>query len=128
MRMLFLSTSMGMGGADQQLLSAAQVLRDRGHEVLIVSMTPLGPMGLQARSMGIATESLEMRRGVPDPRGLLRLVAPRPRLASRTSSTATWCTPTSWPARSGWSRRCRRWSPPSTISTRVGRSGWPPTG
>jgi glycosyltransferase involved in cell wall biosynthesis len=73
-RILFLSTSMGLGGADQQLLSAAQVLRDRGHEIRIVSLTPLGPMGLQARSLGLATDSLEMRRGVPDPRGLARLV------------------------------------------------------
>ena len=31
-------------------------------------------MGLQARSLGLATDSLEMRRGVPDPRGLARLV------------------------------------------------------
>ncbi len=74
MRILFLSTSMGMGGADQQLLSAAQVLRIRGHEVLIVSLTPLGPMGLEARSVGLHTESLEMRRAVPDPRGLVKLV------------------------------------------------------
>ena len=74
MRILFLSTSIGLGGADQQLLSAAQVLRDRGHEIRIVSLTPLGPMGLQARSLGLATESLEMRRGIPDPRGLARLV------------------------------------------------------
>jgi len=73
-RILFLSTSMGLGGADQQLLSAAQVLRDRGHEIRIVSLTPLGPMGLQARSLGLVTDSLEMRRGVPDPRGLARLV------------------------------------------------------
>ena len=45
-----------------------------GHEVRIVSLTPLGPMGLEARSSGIPTESLEMRRGFPDPRGLARLV------------------------------------------------------
>jgi glycosyltransferase involved in cell wall biosynthesis len=70
---MFLSTSMGMGGADQQLLSAAQELRPRGHEVRIVSLTALGPMGLKARSIGIPTDSLEMRRGVPDPRGLVRL-------------------------------------------------------
>jgi glycosyltransferase involved in cell wall biosynthesis len=73
MRVLFLSTTMGMGGADQQLLTVAEGLRARGHEVMIVSLTPLGPMGLEARQVGIATESLEMRRGVPDPRGLVRL-------------------------------------------------------
>jgi glycosyltransferase involved in cell wall biosynthesis len=72
-RILFLSTSMGMGGADSQLLAAAQELRVRGHEVRIVSMTPLGPMGLQARTAGVPTESLEMREGVPDPRALVRL-------------------------------------------------------
>ena len=73
MRILFLSTSMGMGGADSQLLSATRVLRAQGHNVIIVSLTSLGPMGLQARSMGIHTESLHMRRGIPDPRGLVRL-------------------------------------------------------
>jgi glycosyltransferase involved in cell wall biosynthesis len=73
-KVLFLSTSMGMGGADQQLLSGARELRARGHDVLIVSLTPLGPMGLEARGLGIRTESLEMARGAPDPRGLLRLV------------------------------------------------------
>jgi glycosyltransferase involved in cell wall biosynthesis len=74
MRILFLSTSMGMGGADKQLLSAAQALRSRGHEVMIVSLVPLGPMGLESRRSGIPTQSLEMPRGVPDPRGMWRLV------------------------------------------------------
>jgi glycosyltransferase involved in cell wall biosynthesis len=73
-KILLLSTSMGMGGADQQLLSAALGLRDRGHEVRIVSLTPLGEMGARARAAGLPTESLEMRRGFADPRGLTRLV------------------------------------------------------
>jgi glycosyltransferase involved in cell wall biosynthesis len=74
MRILFLSTSMGMGGADSQLLAAAQGLRERDHEVRIVSLTALGPMGLRAQELGLTTESLDMARGVPDPRGLFRLV------------------------------------------------------
>ena len=74
MRILLLSTSMGMGGADKQILTAAQQMRDGGHELLIVSLTELGPMGLEARSLGIPTESLNMSRGVADPRGLLRLI------------------------------------------------------
>jgi glycosyltransferase involved in cell wall biosynthesis len=73
MRILLLSTSMGMGGADKLLLSAAQEMQRRDHEVLIVSLTPLGPMGLEAQSVGVPTESLDMRRGWPDPRGLLGL-------------------------------------------------------
>lgn len=73
MRVLLLSTSMGMGGADQQLLSAAEALRARGWNARIVSLTPLGPMGWQARQQGIPTDSLEIPRGVPDPRGVMRL-------------------------------------------------------
>lgn len=73
MRILLLSTSMGMGGADKLLLIAAQAMRSHGHEVRIVSMTPLGPMGQEARSLGIPTETLDMRRGFADPRGLFRL-------------------------------------------------------
>jgi glycosyltransferase involved in cell wall biosynthesis len=63
-----------MGGADQQLLSAAQEMRSRGHDLMIVSLTPLGPMGLEARSLGLRTETLNMPRGVPDPFALFRLV------------------------------------------------------
>lgn len=74
MKILFLSTSMGMGGADQQLLSAARELRARGHDIMIVSLTALGAMGMEARAEGFPTESLGMARGVPDPRGLVRLV------------------------------------------------------
>src|SRR5918993_3745342 len=64
---------MGMGGADSQLISAAHELQGRGHDVRIVSLTPLGPMGLHARRIGIATESLDMRRGIPEPLALIRL-------------------------------------------------------
>jgi glycosyltransferase involved in cell wall biosynthesis len=74
MKILLLSTSMGMGGADKQILTAAQQLRAEGHELMIVSLTELGPMGHQARSSGIPTESLEMPRGVAHPRGLIRLI------------------------------------------------------
>jgi glycosyltransferase involved in cell wall biosynthesis len=72
-RILFLSTSMGMGGADKQLLSAALEMQVRGHEVLIISLMPLGPMGLEARQLGIPTETLGMTRGIPDPRVLIPL-------------------------------------------------------
>ena len=74
MKILLLSTSLGMGGADQQLLSGAQELRSRGHDVLLISLTPLGPMGLEARHRGVPTESLNMAPGSPDPRALIRLV------------------------------------------------------
>jgi glycosyltransferase involved in cell wall biosynthesis len=62
MRILLLSTSMGMGGADQQILILAQAMRARGHEVRIIALAPLGPMGREAQLAGIPTDSLELRR------------------------------------------------------------------
>ena len=77
MRIFLLSTSMGMGGADQQILILARAMRARGHEIRIVALTPLGPMGLEAQREGIPTESLELRRNPGDmPRivGLIRML------------------------------------------------------
>jgi glycosyltransferase involved in cell wall biosynthesis len=73
-KILLLSTSMGMGGADQQILILARAMRARGHQVRIVSLVPLGAMGLEAREDGIPTESLELRRRPSDVSGLIRLI------------------------------------------------------
>lgn len=74
MRIFLLSTSMGMGGADQQILLLAQAMCARGHEVRIVALAPLGAMGLEAQRAGIPTESLELRRGVGDVPRIVALV------------------------------------------------------
>ena len=64
MRIFILSTSMGMGGADQQILILAQAMQARGHEVRIVALAPLGAMGLEAQRAGIPTESLDLQRSL----------------------------------------------------------------
>jgi glycosyltransferase involved in cell wall biosynthesis len=74
MRILLLSTSMGMGGADQQILILARAMRARGHDVRIVALAPLGPMGLEAQQEGMQVESLELRKSVTDIPRILRLV------------------------------------------------------
>lgn len=74
MRILFLSTSMGMGGADQQILMLARSMRARGHEVRIVALAPLGPMGQEAQREGIEVESLELERNLGAFPRVLRLV------------------------------------------------------
>ncbi|MEA2713682.1 MAG: hypothetical protein QOK27_1643 [Gemmatimonadales bacterium] len=74
MRILLLSTSMGMGGADQQILLLARAMRSRGHEVRIVALAPLGPMGLEAQREGIEVESLELERNLGAIPRVLRLV------------------------------------------------------
>lgn len=74
MRIFLLSTSMGMGGADQQILTLAREMRCRGHEVRIVALAPLGPMGIEARADGIPTESLGLQRNIGDVTRLPRLI------------------------------------------------------
>jgi glycosyltransferase involved in cell wall biosynthesis len=73
MRIFFLSTSMGMGGADQQILLLARAMRARGHEVRIVALAPLGPMGLEAQREGIPTASLDLQRSFQDLPHVIRL-------------------------------------------------------
>jgi glycosyltransferase involved in cell wall biosynthesis len=74
MRIFILSTSMGMGGADQQILILAQAMRARGHEVRIVALAPLGAMGLEAQRAGIPTQSLDLGRNFGLVPGFFRLV------------------------------------------------------
>lgn len=74
MRIAFLATSTLMGGAEVQVLALAEQLRARGHETMIISLIPPGPLDDEARKLGIPTYSLGMRPGMPDPRGMFRLV------------------------------------------------------
>jgi glycosyltransferase involved in cell wall biosynthesis len=74
MRILLLSTSMGMGGADQQILLLARAMRSRGHEIRIVALAPLGPMGLEAQREGLEVESLELARNLGAIPRVLRLI------------------------------------------------------
>lgn len=70
---VFLSTSMGLGGADQQILSVSRELIDRGHDVRIISLRPIGPMGEKARAAGASVMSLEITQKSRAPLHLLKL-------------------------------------------------------
>lgn len=62
-----------MGGAEREVCHLAEEFRRRGWRVTVITMLPLtSPIADLAR-LGIATFSLGMRLGVPDPRGLIRL-------------------------------------------------------
>ena len=63
---LLLSTSLGMGGADRQVLHLTRALLSHGYDVRLVSMTPLAEMGLQAATDGLPVSSLNMQRGRAD--------------------------------------------------------------
>ena len=74
-RVLLLSTSLGLGGADRQILYLARTLLANGFEVRLVSMTPLLEMGRQAVGEGLPITSLEMNRGQADWASFQRFVA-----------------------------------------------------
>ncbi|MEM3658642.1 MAG: glycosyltransferase, partial [Candidatus Hadarchaeum sp.] len=43
-KILFLITTMGTGGADRQVVELSSRLKNRGHEILVLSIRPPGPM------------------------------------------------------------------------------------
>lgn len=55
------------------MLALATQLQARGHETIIISLIPAGPLDAEARKLGISTHSLGMRPGIPDPRAIFRL-------------------------------------------------------
>jgi glycosyltransferase involved in cell wall biosynthesis len=70
-----LTTGLTTAGAETQAVRLATGLAARGHEVRVVSMMRPAAFEEELIQAGVPVESLEMRRGVPDPRALLRLVA-----------------------------------------------------
>lgn len=73
-RVLYLATSMGVGGAEQQARYLARSFRRRGWDVMVVSMIPLGFDERELEAEGIQVRSLGMHPSSADPRGFVRLV------------------------------------------------------
>ncbi|MDJ0773833.1 MAG: glycosyltransferase, partial [Mastigocoleus sp. MO_167.B18] len=74
LKILILSTSLGLGGADKEIITLASNLINRNNQVKLISMTPLGIMGLEAQTQGLDVISLNMSRGVPDISVVPRLI------------------------------------------------------
>lgn len=55
------------------LVRVARAMESDRWRAHVVSMIPAGPMAVPLREAGIPVDSLELRRGAPDPRALLRL-------------------------------------------------------
>jgi len=72
--MLCLITGLNRGGAETQLVLLMEALTARGWNVRVVTMLPGGALQADLLKLGIKVSSLEMRRGIPDPRGLTRLL------------------------------------------------------
>lgn len=72
-RLLYLITGLGCGGAERQLYELAVRFRAKGWDVLVVSMLARGYYTSLLEEHGIVVETLGMKKGVPDPRAILRL-------------------------------------------------------
>ena len=72
-RPLFIVTGLNRGGAEIQVFYLAKGLRDRGWSAEVVSMLEGGTIVDDFRQAGIPLHQLGIRRGVPDPRAILRL-------------------------------------------------------
>ncbi|TDA69489.1 MAG: glycosyltransferase [Clostridia bacterium] len=75
MRTIFLTTGLAYGGAETQLVNLATRLKKRGWDVRVISMLPPQAFTEELQAAGIPLATLNMRRGVPDPRAVFKLVA-----------------------------------------------------
>src|SRR5439155_8764367 len=71
---LHLITGLETGGAERMLVHLASRTDRRRFRSVVVSMTGPGTMGPLIEGAGVTLRTLGLRRGVPDPRALLRLV------------------------------------------------------
>ena len=69
----FLCTGLDPGGAETQLVRIAVQLKGRSWDVHVISMLPPDAFTKELRDADIPVTSLNMRRGVPDPRALWRM-------------------------------------------------------
>lgn len=69
-----MATGLAYGGAETQLVNLATMLKERGWDVRIISMLPPQAFTEELAAAGIPIATLNMRRGVPDPRAVFKLV------------------------------------------------------
>jgi len=72
-RVIHLITGLAFGGAETQLVHLALRMRSRGWDVQVITLIDPGAYVEELQSAGIPVKSLQMSRGVPDPRALFRL-------------------------------------------------------
>lgn len=73
LRVLLVTTSLMRGGAEIQVYLLARELAVRGHAVHVVTLRDPEAYEAELDEIGVPLTSLGMRRGVPDPRALIRL-------------------------------------------------------
>ena len=74
MKVLHLITGLSTGGAEMMLYKlVSQMDRDK-FDIYVISLTDIGPIGERIQSLGIPVNALGMKRGIPDPCMLVKLI------------------------------------------------------
>lgn len=73
MKICYLATGLGLGGAERELVQLALGMKRRGAEVTVISLLPLFGFAAELEAGGIVPESLGMRRGRPSWRAFFAL-------------------------------------------------------
>ena len=74
MRVLHVITGLNVGGAEIMLHKIICNLSEKNVESQVISLTDLGKIGRKIEAMGIPVTALGMKRGIPGPKGLIRLI------------------------------------------------------
>ncbi len=74
MRVVHLITGLHTGGAETMLLKMVRCHLKRGVEMEVISLLPPGTLVPEFEALGVPVHCLGIRQGVPDPRGLFRLL------------------------------------------------------
>jgi glycosyltransferase involved in cell wall biosynthesis len=74
MKILHLITTLSIGGAETMLYKLVTSMDRDKFEIQVVSLTDFGPIGGRIQDSGISVRSLDMKRGVPDPRMVFTLM------------------------------------------------------
>jgi len=81
LRVLHVITGLSTGGAEMMLYKLLSAWNSKRFLGAVISMIPAGPLGQRIAALGIPVDSLNMRRGVPDPLGVVRLALKMRRFA-----------------------------------------------
>jgi len=73
-KMLHLITGLNTGGAEMMLYKLLSYIDRESFEVRVISLMDIGPVGRKIQELGVPVRALGMRRSVPNPLSLLRLV------------------------------------------------------
>src|SRR5215204_5586179 len=85
---LHVITGLDTGGTEMMLYKLVARSDPGRFRHVVVSLAAVGPVGEQIAALGVPVHSLRMRRGMPDPRALVQLLALMQRV--RPDVVQTW--------------------------------------